>query len=119
MNKLYYKFKEHPGDFFRNTDVNELPNPKEGLENFLVQFLKHYQTDNRVSYLDDLYKLLYNEFISEEDKNKFIQLIDCKTDQEIKDKIQIIECELKNEAFENFYNLVLTKQIELIENGKK
>lgn len=119
MNKVYFKFKEHPGDFLRNTDSVELPNSQENMENFLVQFLTNYQSDEKVSYLDDLYKLLDNEFFNEEDKNKLIQLTNCKTDQEIKNKIQLVECELKNEAFGNFYNLVQTKQIEFIENGKK
>jgi hypothetical protein len=119
MNNIYFKFKNHPGDFLRNTDVIELPNPQDDLENFLVQFLKHYQSDERVTYLDDLYKLLDNEFFNEEDKNKFIQLIAYKNDQEIKNKIQLVESELKNEAFKNFYNLIQTKQIEIIENGEK
>ena len=119
MNNVYFKFKEHPKDFLRNTDIIELPNPHEDLEGFLVQFLKHYQSDERVTCLNDLYKLLGNEFFDEEDKNKFINFVSCKTDQEIKNKIQIIERKLKDEAFENFYNLVQTKQIEFIKNGKK
>ena len=41
MNNIYFKYKDHPGDFLRNTDVIELPNPQDDLENFLVQFLKH------------------------------------------------------------------------------
>lgn len=119
MNNIYFKFKDHPADFFRSTDVIELPNPQEDLESFLVQFLNNYQSDERVTYLDDLYKLLDNEFFNEEDKNKFIQLIAHKSDQEIKNKIQLVENELKNEAFKNFYNLVLTEQIKIIENGEK
>ncbi len=31
----------------------------------------------------------------------------------------MIENELKNEAYSNFYNLVLTEQIEIIEHGEK
>lgn len=119
MNKVYFKYKEHPGDFFRNTDIAELPNPQYNLESFLVQFLKHYQSDERVTYIDDLHKFLDNDFFNEEDKNNFIKIIGNKTEQEIKDEIQHIEIELKNEAFENFYNLALTKQIEIIENGEK
>lgn len=119
MNNIYFKFKDHPGDFLRNTDVNELPNPQDDLENFLVQFLRSYQSDERVTYLDDLYKLLDDELFNEEDKNKIIQISSFTTDQEIKNKIQLVESELKNEAFKNFYNLVQTKQIEFIENGEK
>ncbi len=119
MNTLSFKYKEHPGDFFRNTDITTLPNPQEDLESFLVQFLKKYQSDERVTYIDDLYKFLYDEFFNDEDKQEFIKRIGIKTEKEIKTEIQKIENELKNEAFSNFYNLVLTKQIEIIENGEK
>ena len=119
MNKVNFKYKEHPGDFFRNTSTVTLPNPQEDLESFLVQFLKHYQSDESVAYIDDLNKVLDNDFSNEEDKNNLIKIIGKKTEQEIKDEIQRIEIELKDEAYENFYNLVLTKQIEIIENGEK
>ena len=119
MSTISFKYKEHPGDFFRNTDVIALPNPQEDLESFLLQFLKHYQSDERVAYVDDLHKFLDNDFSKEEDKENFIKMIVIKTEQEINNEIQRIEIELKNEAYENFYNLVLTKQIEIIENGEK
>lgn len=119
MNSAIFKHKEHLGDFFRNTDVIALPNPQEDLEGFLVQFLKNYQSDARVTYIDDLYKLLNDEFFNDEDKQKFINTTGNKTAKEIKIEIQMIENELKNEAYSNFYNLVLTKQIEIIDNGEK
>lgn len=119
MSKIYFKYNEHPGDFFRNTDALILPNPQDDLENFLIQFLKYYQSDERIAYIEDLHKLLNNDFLSEADKNDFIKIIGNKTEQEIKNEIQNIETELKSEAYENFYNLVQTKQIEIIHNGKK
>ncbi|MCI3936655.1 hypothetical protein MQX03_05560 [Chryseobacterium aahli] len=119
MTKIYFKFNEHPGDFLRNTDVIELPNPKGDLENFLVQFLKHYQSDEKVTYLDDLYKLLDNDFFEETDKNKFINFIGNKTESEIKNEIKLVENELINEAYQNFYNLIQTNKIQIIENDKK
>ncbi len=119
MNNVCVKYKEHPGDFLRNTDTVILPNPKEDLESFFVQFLKHYQSDERVAYIDDLYKLLDDEFFNDEDKQKFIRTIGNKTEKEIKYEIQKTENELKNEAYSNFYKLVLTKQIEIIYNGEK
>ena len=119
MNKVNFKYKEHLGDFFRDTSTLTLPNPSKDLESFLVQFLKHYQSDERLAYIDDLHKFLNKDFSTEEDKNDFIKIIGNKTEQEIKDEIQRIEIKLKNEAFENFYNLVLTEQIEIIENGEK
>jgi hypothetical protein len=44
MNTIRFKYKEHPGDFFRNSDIISLPNPQDDLESFLVQFLKNYQS---------------------------------------------------------------------------
>ncbi len=119
MNKVYFKYTEHPGDFFRNTDVVILPNPQEDMENFLIQFLKNYQSDERVTYVDDLYKLLDDDFFNEEDKNNFVKIIGKKSELEIKTAIQHMEMELRNEAYKNFYNLVRTKQIQIIDNGKK
>lgn len=119
MNTVSFKYKEHPGDFFRNSEVTTLPNPNEDMESFLVQFLKSYQSDERIAYIDDLYKLLDDEFFNDKDKQEFIKKIGNRTEKEIKNEIQNIENELKNEAFSNFYNLVLTKQIEIFENGKK
>ena len=42
-----------------------------------------------------------------------------KDERELKEEIQNIEIELKNEAFANFYDLVQTQQIEFIGNGEK
>lgn len=113
-NKIYFKFNEHPGDLFRNRSIIELRDPENDLENFLVQFLKHYQSDERIAYVNDLYKLLYEEFYDEEDKIRFIKINGFKTSDEIIDEIQTIEHKLKEEAFENFYHLTITKRIDLI-----
>lgn len=118
MSNVQFKYKKHPQDLLRNTDVILLPNPKEDLESILVQFLKHYQSDERIAYIDDLYKYIDNDFSNEEDKLNFIKINGKKNEKEIKDEIQRIEIELKNEAYENFYNLVLTGQIEIIKNEK-
>ncbi|HLW31644.1 MAG TPA: hypothetical protein VKX40_05240 [Aequorivita sp.] len=119
MKAVYFKFKEHPGDFFRNTDIIILPNPQLDLENFLIQFLRHYQSDERVAYLDDLYKLLNNDFYNEDNKNEFTKLIGNKTKTEIKEEIQLVENNLKNEAYTNFYTLILKQKIEIIKDGKE
>ena len=119
MNTPRFKYKEHPGDFFRNTDIISLPNPQDDLESFLVQFLKNYQSDERVTYIDELFKLLDDDFINDEDKQAFIKTTGNKTEKEIEIEIKMIENELKNEAYSNFYNLVLTEQIEMFEHGEK
>ncbi|MCH7408932.1 hypothetical protein MM239_05970 [Belliella sp. DSM 111904] len=117
MKPVRFKYKEQPGDLFRNTDIVPLPNPQEDLEGFLVQFLKNYQSDKRVTYMDDLYKLLHNDFINEADKQQFIIATGIKTDRETETEIQKIENELISEAYSNFYHFVLTKQIEIIANS--
>lgn len=118
MDKTYFKYKEHPGDFFRNTNIVELPNPQDNLQDFLVQFLKSYQSDERIAHIDDLHKFLDNDFFHEEDRNNFMKIISNKTEQEIHNKIKNIEAQLKKEAYENFYSLVQSKQIEIIYNGE-
>ena len=119
MNSINFKYKAHPSDFLRNTGIIMLPNPEEDLESFLIQFLNHYQSDERVTFLDDLYKLIDDEFYSNEDKANFIKIIGNKSEQEIREEILEIENELKNEAYTNFYNLVLTQKIEILGNGEK
>jgi len=118
MNKIYFKYKEHPGDLFRNTAVAEFPNPDENLEDFLVWFLTNYQSDSRVTYLNNLYKALHNEFTDESERVEFIKYSGKHTKQEIEKEIEITEQELKNESYQNFYSLILRNKIEIIENGK-
>mgnify|MGYP006329666943 FL=1 len=43
-NNVYFRYKEHPGDLFRSTELIKLANPDEDLESFLIQFLNNYQT---------------------------------------------------------------------------
>ncbi|MGC4127978.1 MAG: hypothetical protein QM564_00140 [Bergeyella sp.] len=119
MNKVYFKYKEHPGDFFRNTDIAELPNPQKDLESFLVQFLPNYQSDERIAFLDDLYKLIDDDFFDEKDKVEFVHQIGIKSNAELKTDIQLLENDLKQSAFKNFYNLVQQNKIEIIDNGKE
>ncbi|WP_028666539.1 hypothetical protein [Runella zeae] len=118
MDNVYFKYKKHPKDLLRSTDVMMLPDPIENLEGFLVQFLKCYQSDERVAYINDLYKFLEEGFLDEEDKGSFIEIIKNKTDKEIEDELLRVEAELKNEAYINFYNLVQDNQIEIIYNVK-
>lgn len=119
MDKVYFRYKEHPGDVVRSADTIALPNPDEKLEDFLVWFLYNYQSDSRVAYVDDLFKLLYNEFSDNNEKEKFISIVGEKTEDCIREEIKFIENKLKNEAFNNFYNLVLNNKIELIFDGEK
>ena len=119
MNMIYFKYKEHPGDLLRNTDVVQLPNPDEDLEEFLVSFLNNYQSDSKVTYLNDLFKLLDDEFFDDIEKEEFIEIIGAKTDEQIKEEIKLVENGLKEEAYQNFYNLILNNKIEIIIDGKE
>ena len=113
MTNIYFKYKEHPADLLRSTDIVELPNPEKNLEEFLVWFLENYQSNESVAYLDDLYKLLYNEFTNEGDRATFIEFSGKQTEQEIKEEIGLVEQKLKKEAYQNFYELVQGNKIEV------
>lgn len=114
MNKIYFRFKSHPGDFLRNSEITEMPNPDENLEEFLIWFLENYQSDKRIAHINDLSKLIDNEFSDENDKANFLKIIGIKTENELISEIEIVENELKTEAYKNFYNLVLTNKIEIL-----
>jgi replication fork clamp-binding protein CrfC len=114
MRKIYFKYKIHPGDLLRNTDSVELPNPDENLEDFLVWFLDKYQSDNRIAYLNDLYLLLDNEFSNDPEKLNAGDHLKDKTEKEIQEEITKIENNCKDEAYRNFYHLLLTDNIEIV-----
>lgn len=120
MKGIHFRYRNHPGDLFRSTDTIELPNPEENLEDFLAQFLPNFQSDDRVTFINDLYKLLHNEFFNQTERDKFIEFIGTnKTEQEIKAEIKLTEQKLIRDAYQNFYSLVLTKKIEITENDKE
>jgi hypothetical protein len=114
MKKVHFRYKAHPGDLFRNADVVALPNPDENLEDFLIWFLNGFQLDQRLTYINDLAKLLDDEFLEDADRDAFIAKIGNKTNDEIKEAIVLVENELKIEAYENFYHLVSTNDIEIL-----
>jgi hypothetical protein len=111
MDKISFRFKTHPGDLFRSTYLVELPDPDKNLGEFLLYFLDCYQTDQRVYYTDQLYKLLNGEF-SKEDRATFIEYHGNKKKAKILEEIETVENELRLEAYENFYKLVLLDEIE-------
>jgi hypothetical protein len=119
MHIISFKYEQHPGDLLRNTDVIQLPNPDDHPEEFLISFLNNYQSDNRVAYLDDLFKLVHNEFITEVEKQAFVKIIGNKTEKEIKQELKSVEDELKNEAYKNFYSLICNHKIKIIIDAKK
>ncbi len=119
MKKIYFRYKVHPGDFLRNSDIIELPNPGNNLEVFLIWFLNNYQIDKRIAYIDDLAKLLNNEFLDENEKKRFEKINGNKTREELLTEIGLIENELKAEAYNNFYHLLLSNKIEILTDNEK
>lgn len=115
-NNVYFRYKEHPGDLFRSTELIKLANPDEDLESFLIQFLNNYQSDQRIAYLNDLYKLEDEQFYDEIPQDGSSSDLPYKSDQEIKREILLLENKLINEAFENFHHLILLKKIDLVTN---
>ena len=120
MKNILFKFKKLPGDLLRGTSTLQLPDPEKDLDTFLVQFLPLYQTDNTVSYVNDLYKLLDDDFQDDDDLIKFINYIGGeKSKEEIKNEIKSIENELIAKAYKNFYQLILENKIEIITDAEK
>lgn len=85
-----------------------MPNPDIDLEAFLVAFLDCYQSDARVTLLNDLYKLQNNEFESEIEEQKFMNSLSSEELANMEQTIQNIESELRLEAELN-YNAMIEK----------
>lgn len=115
MNKVFFRYKIHPGDLLRNSDFIELPNPDENIEGFLIWFLDNYQSDNRIAYINDLSKIVENEFIDSDEKNRFREIYGEKSKEELLLDLSLVENELKAEALSNFYRLLLSQKIEIVE----
>jgi len=119
MNETYFRYKEHPGDLFRDANLHVLPQVDDQLETLLTSFLMHYQSDARVTYLNDLSMLLNNEFEDETQELLFRKQIGLLSNPEIELEIQSIETKLKAEAFERFYGLLRSGEIEVGVKAKK
>lgn len=117
MREVFFKYNQHPGDLLRDESVTKLPDSSHNLEDFLVQFLPNYQSDDRVAFLNDLYKILETELGSAEEEFIAMGIEGYSSDKEVKEEILIIENELKQEAYKNFYHLVFSHKIEIIDNG--
>ena len=117
--QVYFRFREHPGDLLRSTDIIELPDPDKDQDTFLVHFLPNYQSDQTVAYLNDLYKLFHDEFNDDEDKANIIETVGDKTLEQVDKEIKRVTKELYVEALRNFYELVLNNEIEIINDPFK
>lgn len=110
----YFRFREHPGDLFRSTDIIKLPDLDKDQNTFLVQFLPNYQSDQTVAYLNDLYKIFHDEFNDNEDRANILETVGDKTLELVDKEIRTVTQELYNQALRNFYELILNNNIEII-----
>ena len=117
--QVYFRFRDHPGDLFRSSDVVKLTDPDIDLDAFLVQFLPNYQSCPNVAYLNNLYKLFHDEFIDNEDKESFLEIIGDKSLELVDEEIKTIRHELYVEALRNFYQIVLNNKIEIINESRE
>ncbi len=115
MSKVFFRYKIHPGDLLRNTDFTELPNPDKNIEDFLIWFLDNYQSDKRIAHIDDLSKIVNEELEDKAEKGDINAIRSDKSKEELLSEIELIENELKAEAFKNFYHLLLSQKIEIVE----
>ncbi len=115
MKRVYFRYKTHPGDLLRNSNFMELPNPDKNLELFLIWFLDNYQSDKRIAHIDDISKIINDEFIDLDEKSNLKPIRVDKSKEELLIEITLVENELKAEAYKNFYHLLLSQKIEIIE----
>lgn len=117
--QVYFRFRVHPGDLYRSTDIIELPDPEKDQDTFLVQFLPNYQSDQNVAYLNDLYKIFHDEFSDDEDKENILKTVGDKTLEQVDKEIKRATKELYVEALRNFNKLVLNDEIEIINDEQE
>ncbi len=115
MERTKFKFKSHPGDFLRSDNITPLPDPNSDPDTFLLWFLSNFQSDDRVAYIDDLYKLLNDEIEEEIEHLDFKVENQGKSKSEIQEEINQMAEILKREAYENFYQLILDQKIQVME----
>lgn len=111
--QVYFRFREHPEDLFRSTDIIKLPDPDKDQDTFLVQFLPNYQSDQTIAYINDLYKLKHNKVSDEDDKDNILETVGGKILEQVDEEIKSVTQELYNQALRNFYDLVLENRIEI------
>lgn len=103
---LYFKYNYPPSDFI-DKDIHLLPNPQKDIQGFLGWFLKDYQSDKRIEQLQDLYKL-QGEGSDSTEKNQ-------NANPKVEQEITILEDDLRLEACENFYKLLMENSVEIVE----
>ncbi len=109
---MFFKYKNHPGDLFRDTSIQSLPDFEKDKESFWIWFLPNYSTSKTVSYLNDLYKWvedIHDGFVNSKFERQFGRM----TLDEINEQIKCTEDRLDLESLMNFYKLINHQEIEL------
>jgi len=114
--KTYFKFKQHPGDLFRDNSIQVLPDINKNQEDFWLWFHPDYIGSETVAYLNDLYKWV--EDIGDGVENSEFE--DCHGKMsldEIQEQINTTEKRLVFESLENFYHLLKIQKVEIIKEN--
>lgn len=111
--KTYFKFKQHPGDLFRDNSKQVLPDINKNQEDFRLWFHPDYAGSEIVAYLNDLYKWV--EDIDDKLENpEFEDRYGKMSLDEIQEQINTTEKRLNFESLENFYYLLKVQKVEII-----
>ena len=115
--KVHFRFKNHPGDLFRDASIQPLPNPEDEQETFWIWFHPCFQISDDVSELNDLYKILHDEEFDEDFKtdNSWYGYYTGMSKEEIQGAIAEYEQEITRDCLENFYRLVRNGEVEIVE----
>jgi hypothetical protein len=113
MQKVHFRYRVHPGDVLRNTERIALPNPETDPEGFLVQFLRNYTSDPRLSSIDEISKFIFDEFEEIHQQEACILKHGLSSKAHARSIISALETELKSEAYHNFYHVLLSDGIEI------
>lgn len=105
---LYFKYNYPPSDVI-DEEVHLLPNPQQDIEGFLGWFLKDYQSDERVTHLKDLYNKLQSKKSNSKVEKQSLNL-----KVQVEKEITILEDDLRLEACENFYKLLMKNTVEIV-----
>lgn len=112
MASIYFKYKTHPGDLFRDDTVHPLPAPVTEREESWIWFLLCYQSDEKVAFLNDLYKY-HDQELSEAEEINFEKHHGKMNHTMLFNKIKQVEQELDLESLKNFYRLVKLGRIKV------
>lgn len=111
MLKLSFKYKIYSGGLFRDNSIQVLPDFKTQKQEFWIWFHPNYQSDEKIAYLNDLYKW-YDDELELPEIIQFGHM----NKEELSIEIERIEQKLDFESLLYFYELIKSGEIEIIFN---